>query len=242
MRQSQPTAASANSCVTFNPCWRSSRHQGCFSRQSFSLLLSFAPCFASKRKEGGLLHNKLGTVLVQPLVCLTVFFPGGNRHKFATATCATPNTSPPDIQTRGTKTQFHLTPTFVNKTMTTLNEFTNLSKLEGLIIKMGKAQHTIEWFRNQFVSAGDNHAFALCRKMNDVTSSKNQHTSCGFVEMLLSGMCDGNDILVTTIRSSKPEFQESDIRTCSICRNVNPTHAVQTLCQECVHDFSFCVH
>ena len=100
----------------------------------------FAACFTSKGKEGGLLCHKPGILLVQSFFCLTVFFAGGNSHKFLT-----------DIQargaTRGAKTQHHSTPT---KSMTAQEEPLDLSQLEGSIIKLGKTQHLIEWFQNQF--------------------------------------------------------------------------------------------
>ena len=51
-----------------------------------------------------------------------------------------------NIQARDAKTKLHSTPT--NKIMTTPEEPMDLSKINGLIIKLGKGQEPIKWLRS----------------------------------------------------------------------------------------------
>ena len=114
----------------------------------------FATCFPAKSKEGGVLvcRHSLVTLLVQPLLCLTVFFSGGNPHKLASSATTKFKaqnkfqiTFPTNVHaTRGAKTQHHSTPT--NTKLTAQEEPPDLSKPDGLTIELSKTQEPIKWF------------------------------------------------------------------------------------------------
>ena len=148
-----PTAAPADSCATFPPLLVIPLMQR-FDPQTIMFPASlFHPgrqpgfttrCFTSKSEEGGVFCHRFGALLFQLLVCLTVFFPGGNTHTFTNF--ATQNQN--DVQVRGAKMhQIHSTPTNI---MTAPVEQKGPSEPEGLTFKLGKTQEPIKWFRNRF--------------------------------------------------------------------------------------------
>ena len=109
----------------------------------------FATCLSERSKDGGTVRqHSLGTLLVQLLVCLTVFFPSGNSHKSANRKF-TKTKFLIDIQNQrqSAKMQCHSTPPTI---MTAQEEPPDLSKLECSIIKPDKIQHPIKWFQHQF--------------------------------------------------------------------------------------------
>ena len=74
--------------------------------------------------------------------------------------------------------------------------------------------------------------------MNDIADPKGTHASCAHVEIPLHRMHNGSVILATTIWnttsfSSKPEFQEPDVRT-------SASGGMSMLHTECEHLLTGC--
>ena len=106
--------------------------------------------------------HKLGGLLIQLPVCLTVFFLGGNCcDLIATNTFASSNNHPINVQIGGaTKMQKHSTPTALKNTDPS-DEPIHSSWIDGMTIELGKNQTPIIWFHYSL-----NAIYSFARKWN----------------------------------------------------------------------------
>ena len=141
--------------------------------------------------------HRFATLLVQPLPCLTVFFPGGTSQKLTATTFAAQNKLSIDTQARGATTQKHSTPTSI---MTT--------PVEGLSITLDKTQEPIKWFGSQSNEICD---FSLDQEQSEPLLSKDKQSSVpNILEQIQSLVRDHmSDVLIDHCANQQLEWSQT---------------------------------